>query len=439
MNRRLKYDIATGSMTHRKLNCWTCSVPPDAANGDLLGEPTLSDLVLCEDGKEMGPAHADHSRIELFGRGLFSHWRDTLYFSTSDNSDPRTSGRRYTYEVSARPEGESRSQVDENLAQAGEQPLFPTLRELGDPLRRMAQSADFLFDPAGDDSNARMRMLESKVEYLLDELYTAKSQLRRLLPGSALQKELSDYQVATFNYQWKNLPYHDAFLTNPAWKKTAGADVAARLGVSPGWLSGKKVLDCGCGPGRYAWALSSLGATVHAFDTSENGLRDASAACADFPNTKIFKHSIFDPIPEANDFDLVWCYGVAHNTGDTVGALRNISQHAKTDGILYFMVYPEPERTNVGAYRYYHEIYVLRQLLKNLPFDKKAEVLKLVQGERWALSWFDAISSEVNDLYTFEELESIVRSFGYNDVRRTMPQEQSINVVATRGTGGPAK
>lgn len=91
-----------------------------------------------------------------------------------------------------------------------------------------------------------------------------------------------------------------------------------------------------------------------------------------------------------------------HCTGDTVGALPNIAQ------------------------------YVLRRLLKNLPFDKKAEVLKLVQGERWALSWFDAISSEVNDPYTFEELEHIVRGLGYKDVRQTMPQEQSINVVATR-------
>ena len=62
-------------------------------------------------------------------------------------------------------------------------------------------------------------------------------------------------------------------------------------------------------------------------------------------------------------------------------------------GLIYFMVYPEPERTNIDAYRYYHEVYVLRQLTRHLSFELKAELLKQVQGERWALSWFDAISS----------------------------------------------
>jgi len=102
MNRRITFDIPPDSMTHNKLNCWTCALHPDAADGDRLDDRALSDLVFCQDGEKLGPAHADHSRIGLFGRGLFSHWRNTLYFSASDNSDPRTSGRRYTCDVSAR-------------------------------------------------------------------------------------------------------------------------------------------------------------------------------------------------------------------------------------------------------------------------------------------------------------------------------------------------
>ncbi len=53
-------------------------------------------LTLWEDGRPLGPARSVHARIREKGRGRFSHWtRETLYFSTSDNSDPRTNGRRY--------------------------------------------------------------------------------------------------------------------------------------------------------------------------------------------------------------------------------------------------------------------------------------------------------------------------------------------------------
>ena len=103
--------------------------------------------------------------------------------------------------------------------------------------------------------------------------------------------------------------------------------------------------------------------------------------------------------------------------------------------MLYFMVYPEPERTNIDAYRYYHEVYVLRQLSRHLNLEQKAELLKGLQGERWALSWFDAVSSEINDLYTMEELSQMLGWLGFCDIRRTMPQEHSLNVTAIRQVG----
>lgn len=53
-------------------------------------------LVLFEDGVELGPAHATQDSIRALGGGKFSHWGSWLYFSTSDNSDPRSNARSYT-------------------------------------------------------------------------------------------------------------------------------------------------------------------------------------------------------------------------------------------------------------------------------------------------------------------------------------------------------
>lgn len=65
--------------------------------GDSSSEPNISTLRLFEDGKELGAAHSSHASIRNEGKGKFSHWRTSLRFSSSDNTDPRSNGRKYTW------------------------------------------------------------------------------------------------------------------------------------------------------------------------------------------------------------------------------------------------------------------------------------------------------------------------------------------------------
>lgn len=68
------------------------------ANAIALGVTTTSDadggssIRLLEDGRELtgGQQHAD---IRKDGAGRFSHWGSHIYFSSSDDSNPRTNGR----------------------------------------------------------------------------------------------------------------------------------------------------------------------------------------------------------------------------------------------------------------------------------------------------------------------------------------------------------
>jgi SAM-dependent methyltransferase len=60
-----------------------------------------SSAVLLEDGRPLpGSGNALHDDIRNRGAGSFSFWYDYVYFATSDNSDPRTNGRRYEIEYS---------------------------------------------------------------------------------------------------------------------------------------------------------------------------------------------------------------------------------------------------------------------------------------------------------------------------------------------------
>jgi SAM-dependent methyltransferase len=400
--------LSPREIRHEAGHCFIVDIEP-GAHGELH-----------ENGR---PLQADdmHETIRREGGGRYSFWNSLLYFAASDNTDPRRNGRTYSYRVDG---------VD------AESPLFSRLRRMR---RHLPPSGLVSWDPAGAnlDAQERIRLLEAKVEYLLDELYTAKSQLRFLTPATEPIQRLREHQRQSFDYQWSALPYHDQFLTNEAWKALAAADVAARLDKPLEWFRGKKVLDCGCGPGRHVYAFAQMGARVVAFDTSPTGLAEVGRLAEQFPGQiEAFEHDVLRDIPVDCDFDVVWCYGVIHHTGDAFRALTNIARHVRPGGWLYLMVYTEPRRHRADDYAYRHEIHAMRQAFVNVPLERRAEMVRKIDGDRHALSWFDAISSEINDLFTTEELFRLLGFLGFENLSRTMPEEAMQNVIAQKKQAG---
>ncbi|RZJ78169.1 MAG: pectate lyase [Flavobacterium sp.] len=67
------------------------------AGGDSNEQPTASKLRIFENGVELNPAHSSHADIRALGKGRYSHWGSSIFISASDNTDPRTNGKKYTY------------------------------------------------------------------------------------------------------------------------------------------------------------------------------------------------------------------------------------------------------------------------------------------------------------------------------------------------------
>jgi hypothetical protein len=74
-------------------HCYRAAVEPDL----LSDAGSISRLRLYEDGIPLSDPHADHAAIRREGRGKYSHWQGAIYFSSRDNTDPRSNGRRYVY------------------------------------------------------------------------------------------------------------------------------------------------------------------------------------------------------------------------------------------------------------------------------------------------------------------------------------------------------
>lgn len=91
----------SGNLAHATSGAGHCYVAP--LPGRLLSDfESASRLELFEDGRRLGPGHASHEDIRELGAGRYSHWGAQLYFSASDNSDPRRNGRAYTVRESRR-------------------------------------------------------------------------------------------------------------------------------------------------------------------------------------------------------------------------------------------------------------------------------------------------------------------------------------------------
>lgn len=70
---------------------------------DTSASPNRSVVRFFEGINEMGPAHSTHSDIRNLGGGRFSHWTpegstgEGVFFSSTDNTNPKSNGRTYSY------------------------------------------------------------------------------------------------------------------------------------------------------------------------------------------------------------------------------------------------------------------------------------------------------------------------------------------------------
>ncbi len=62
---------------------------------DDVDRPASSKLQIYENGKALGPAHSKLEDIRKVGLGGFCHWRNYVYFSSTDNTDPTNNSRNY--------------------------------------------------------------------------------------------------------------------------------------------------------------------------------------------------------------------------------------------------------------------------------------------------------------------------------------------------------
>lgn len=290
------------------------------------------------------------------------------------------------------------------------------------------------FDPTSYSQDERIRFLEAKVAFLLDEVSDMRSRLRYLVAEKRDDLPIFQQTKDSFNFQWDRLPEGYQLLSSETWKNEVVDTMCKYSNLPAEWFRGKKVMDAGCGRGRWTYGFGKLGVgSCTSFDISENGIDATKSVAGEFgDHFTVCKRNILDALDFADDYDMVWCYGVLHHTGDTYGGFHNLIRHVKPGGYFFFMLYGEPRPPALGEYVYYHEICDMRRRTRNLTFDEKAKILEAKYEKEYVHGYFDAISPEINDLYRWDEIVGWLINAGFVDIKRTLPDHPNHHVIALK-------
>ena len=109
--------------------------------------------------------------------------------------------------------------------------------------------------------------------------------------------------------------------------------------IPPEMLQGRRVLDAGCGMGRWSYAIAKSGARyVVGFDLHD-GVRAAQALTRGTGRVGLLKANVFALPFQPDSFDSIISIGVLHHTGDTRGAIRALLPLLRPAGHLFIQLY----------------------------------------------------------------------------------------------------
>lgn len=206
--------------------------------------------------------------------------------------------------------------------------------------------------------------------------------------------------VESFGYQWHRFRKtqldrfngtslsRDRFLSGTGWTLEE--------------LRGQRVLDAGCGAGRFTDVLLASGAEVCAFDASV--AVDACLENIGWHPRLTLAQAVIEAIPFSHiSFDKVLCYGVLQNTADPQEAFRRLVPFIKPGGWIAVDIY----RTSWRPSRWNSRL-LWRPLTRRM---RPETLLRLLQW--YVPRWVDVENRMLRSRVLREAVASVVPCWNY--------------------------
>lgn len=160
--------------------------------------------------------------------------------------------------------------------------------------------------------------------------------------------------VQAFGEEWARYDDFDGYMGSPEL-------FAEFCGLAPQQLAGRRVLEVGCGGGRWLRVMAAWGASeVVGLDFS-SAVEQAARLTAAFPNVHVVRGSALE-MPLAPVFDVVVSIGVIHHLDDPVLGLKGIHRAVRERHLVAIWVYARE-----GNETYLRVVRPLRRIGPRLP------------------------------------------------------------------------
>ncbi len=138
-------------------------------------------------------------------------------------------------------------------------------------------------------------------------------------------------------------------------------------------IRGKRVLDMGCGSGRYTLALAAVGAkSVIGVDVQRASFERAEAYANEHGLPVTFRTGNFLELPfSGGEFDFVFCNGTLHHSESTERGLAEFSRVLNRDGKGFLYLY-------ASGGIYWGTRVALREIFKKIPLHFTQRVLETI-------------------------------------------------------------
>ncbi len=147
---------------------------------------------------------------------------------------------------------------------------------------------------------------------------------------AGIPRSVASEHLASFGLQWNKYEVaHD---------DEDRATFEAKTGMPLADLSGLRVLDAGCGGGRYSKIVGEAGAAVIGADHS-TAVEKAAQLCGHLPEVHFVQADLKKLPLEQASFDFVFSIGVMHHDADTRAVFDAVARFVKPGGKLAVWLY----------------------------------------------------------------------------------------------------
>jgi SAM-dependent methyltransferase len=166
--------------------------------------------------------------------------------------------------------------------------------------------------------------------------------MRDALRGDVSATGTDSAQVETalsFGYEWHRFPeMYDE------WEKQFLNYMQPH---GPDFFRGKRILDAGCGSGRFAYYAAKYGAEVWAIDLGP--AVEVARRNTDSCNVHVIQADLHNPPFALESFDFIYSIGVLHHLPDPEPAFQNLLRFLRPGGEVQIYLYWKPEQRPIKA------------------------------------------------------------------------------------------